>query len=100
MAFMLKKESEYEHFIVRSGFWQNVYDEQTKFMRGKTKEGNWVEPFDPKRSVHRVNTDYTEGNAWQHSWFVPHQVDKLIELMGGDDAFTERLDSSSRFLIH
>lgn len=93
MAFMLKKEADYEHFIVRSGFWQNLYDEQTKFMRGKTKEGNWVEPFDPKRSTHRVNTDYTEGNAWQHSWFVPHQVDKLIELMGGDDAFTERLDS-------
>jgi predicted alpha-1,2-mannosidase len=93
MAFMLGKESEYEHFIVRSGFWQNVYDAQTKFMRGKTAEGNWVEPFDPKRSVHRVNTDYTEGNAWQHSWFVPHQVDKLIELMGGDDAFTQRLDS-------
>jgi predicted alpha-1,2-mannosidase len=62
-------------------------------MRGKTVEGDWVEPFDPKRSVHRVNTDYTEGNAWQHSWFVPHQVDKLIELMGGDDAFTQRLDS-------
>ncbi len=93
MAFMLGKESEYEHFIVRSGFWQNVYDEQTKFMRGKTQEGNWVEPFDPKRSNHRINTDYTEGNAWQHSWFVPHQVDKLIELMGGDDAFSERLDS-------
>lgn len=93
MAFMLGKESDYEHFIVRSGFWQNVYDEKTKFMRGKTQEGNWVEPFDPKRSNHRVNTDYTEGNAWQHSWFVPHQVDKLIELMGGDDAFSERLDS-------
>lgn len=93
MAFMLGKESEYEHFIVRSGFWQNVYDAQTKFMRGKTAEGDWGEPFDPKRSVHRVNTDYTEGNAWQHSWFVPHQVDKLIELMGGEDAFTQRLDS-------
>lgn len=93
MAFMLGKESDYEHFIVRSGFWQNVYDEQTKFMRGKTKEGNWVTPFDPKRSNHRINTDYTEGNAWQHSWFVPHQVDKLIELMGGDDVFSEQLDS-------
>jgi predicted alpha-1,2-mannosidase len=92
MAFMLEKESEYEHFIVRSGFWQNVYDAQTKFMRGKTADGNWVEPFDPKRSSHRVNTDYTEGNAWQHSWFVPHQVDKLIELMGGDEVFTQRLD--------
>jgi predicted alpha-1,2-mannosidase len=93
MALMLGKESEYEHFIVRSGFWQNVYDEQTKFMRGKTADGEWVEPFDPKRSNHRVNTDYTEGNAWQHSWFVPHQVDKLIEFMGGDDLFTQRLDS-------
>lgn len=93
MALMLGKESEYEHFIVRSGFWQNVYDEQTKFMRGKTAAGEWVEPFDPKRSNHRVNTDYTEGNAWQHSWFVPHQVDKLIEFMGGDDIFSQRLDS-------
>lgn len=93
MAFMLGKESEYEHFIVRSGFWQNVYDAQTKFMRGKTQEGNWVEPFDPKHSNHRVDTDYTEGNAWQHSWFVPHQVNKLVELMGGDDAFSTRLDS-------
>jgi predicted alpha-1,2-mannosidase len=93
MAFMLQKEDEYEHFIVRSGFWQNVYDDQTKFMRGKTANGEWVEPFDPKRSSHRVNTDYTEGNAWQHSWFVPHQVDKLIDLMGGDEAFSDRLDS-------
>ncbi len=93
MAFALEKESEYEHFIVRSGFWQNVYDPETKFMRGKTTEGNWVTPFDPKRSNHRVNTDYTEGNAWQHSWFVPHQVDKLIEVMGGDEAFSDRLDS-------
>ncbi len=93
MALALGKEEEHEEFMKRAAYWQNVYDAQTKFMRGKTAKGEWVQPFDPKRSNHRVNTDYTEGNAWQHSWFVPHQVDKLIELMGGDESFSARLDS-------
>ncbi|MTI86769.1 MAG: glycoside hydrolase family 92 protein [Balneolaceae bacterium] len=93
MAYLLDKEDEYEHFIVRAGYWQNLYDETTKFMRGKTADGVWAEPFDPLRSSHRRNTDYTEGNAWQHSWFVPHDVERLINKMGGDDAFSARLDS-------
>lgn len=93
MANLLEKEEEYEHFIVRAGFWQNLYDDKTKFMRGKTAAGEWGEPFDPLKSTHRHSTDYTEGNAWQHNWFVPHDVDRLIEKMGGDDAFTARLDT-------
>ncbi len=93
MALLLGKEDEYEHFIVRSGFWQNLYDEETKFMRGKTSDGKWVTPFDPLRSTHRYSTDYTEGNAWQHNWFVPHDVDHLIQKIGGDELFVQRLDS-------
>jgi predicted alpha-1,2-mannosidase len=61
-------------------------------MRGRLADGNWVEPFDPLRSSHREDTDYTEGNAWQHSWFVPHDVAALVEGMGGDSAFVARLD--------
>ncbi|MAL19162.1 MAG: alpha-mannosidase [Balneola sp.] len=93
MAFLLEKEAEYEHFIVRSGFWQNLYDEETKFMRGKTADGNWITPFDPLQSIHNQSPNYTEGNAWQHSWFVPHDVERLINKIGGDKAFISRLDS-------
>lgn len=93
MALFLGKEDEYERFIIRSGFWQNLYDEQTKFMRGKTSDGKWVTPFDPLRSTHRYSTDYTEGNAWQHNWFVPHDIDRLIEKIGGERLFVQRLDS-------
>lgn len=93
MALLLQKEEEYEHFMIRSEFWQNVYDPDTKFMRGKNTDGTWSDPFDPLKSTHRYSTDYTEGNAWQHNWFVPHNVEQLIDKMGGDDAFISRLDS-------
>lgn len=62
-------------------------------MRGKAADGlSWHEPFDPKFSSHRVHADYTEGNAWQHSWFVLHDVDELIKLHGGPEAFTDKLE--------
>jgi predicted alpha-1,2-mannosidase len=75
-----------------SASYRNVFDPATGFMRGRRADGAWVEPFDPKRSSHRENTDYTEGNAWQHSWFVPHDPAGLIGLLGGDRPFVERLD--------
>jgi predicted alpha-1,2-mannosidase len=62
-------------------------------MRGKTVDGDFAEPFDPRRSDHREGTDYTEGNAWQHSWFVPHDVAGLIEAMSGEKPFLAKLDS-------
>ena len=79
-------------FRQRSRAWQHVYDPSTGFMRGRQADGTWVEPFDPLRSDHRQNTDYTEGNAWQHSWFVPHDGAGLVAAMGGDEAFVHRLD--------
>ncbi len=68
------------------------FDPSTRFMRGVDSKGNWRTPFNPKASNHR-NDDYCEGNAWQWSWFVPHDVKGLVELMGGEDAFAGKLDS-------
>ncbi|WP_020529683.1 GH92 family glycosyl hydrolase [Flexithrix dorotheae] len=88
----LGKTEDYKYYMKRSSNYKNVFDKETGFMRGKSKDGIWVTPFDPKKSSHRVNTDYTEGNAWQHSWFVPHDIAGLIELHGGQEKFIEKLD--------
>jgi predicted alpha-1,2-mannosidase len=70
MAKALGKEEDYDYFSERAKAYKELFDPETGFMRGKSSEGEWNTPFDPKHSQHRVNTDYTEGNAWQHSWFV------------------------------
>ncbi len=89
----LGKNEDYDYFMERARSYRHLFDPTVGFMRGKLSDGNWREPFDPKRSEHRVNTDYTEGNAWQHTWFVPHDVTGLISLMGGNDAFVKKLDT-------
>ena len=61
-------------------------------MRGKNSDGKWREPFNPRSSEHRVD-DYTEGNAFQWSWFVPHDVDGFIEMVGGKQQFINKLDT-------
>ena len=68
------------------------FDPSTRFMRGLDSNGNWRTPFSPRASTHR-NDDYCEGTAWQWTWFVPHDVDGLVKLMGGRDAFIGKLDS-------
>ncbi|MDO3694675.1 GH92 family glycosyl hydrolase [Wenyingzhuangia sp. chi5] len=93
MAKELGEMEDYEFFLNRSKAYEYLFDAKTGFMRGKSKDGkSWNEPFDPKHSNHREQTDYTEGNAWQHSWFVPHNVDNFISLHGGDEIFTTRLE--------
>lgn len=86
-------EEDFKYFSERSESYLHLFDSTTGFMRGKMSTGLWREPFDAKRSEHRVNTDYTEGNAWQHTWYVPHDVQALIDLMGGKEAFIEKLDA-------
>src|SRR5262245_63178680 len=76
----------------RAKNFRNIYDSQTGFMRAKKSDGAFREPFDPVYA--QYGSDYTEGNAWQYSWFVPHDVKKLIELMGGPKRFVARLDES------
>ena len=61
-------------------------------MRGVMSDGSWREPFSPNASNHR-NDDYCEGTAWQWTWFVPHDVPGLINLMGGKEKFAAKLDS-------
>jgi predicted alpha-1,2-mannosidase len=68
------------------------YDKETGFMRGKNQDGKWREPFDPRHSQHQ-KADYTEGNAFQWSWFVPHDVTGLIDLVGGKEKYIEKLDT-------
>lgn len=68
------------------------FDPSTRFMRGLDSNGNWREPFNPRASNHR-NDDYCEGTAWQWTWMVPHDVDGLIDLMGGKNGFEQKLDS-------
>lgn len=93
MAKALGKEEDYKFFLNRSRAYQHLFDEETGFMRGKSVDGNsWNEPFDPKYSNHREHTDYTEGNAWQHSWFVPHDPKDFVSLHGNNKIFAERLE--------
>ncbi len=91
MAKELGKTDDYNHFMKRSKKYVNYYDIETGFMRGKNSDGKWREPFDPRFSKHRKD-DYTEGNAFQWSWFVPHDVPGLIELVGGKETFIKNLD--------
>ncbi|MDR1582098.1 MAG: glycoside hydrolase family 92 protein, partial [Prevotellaceae bacterium] len=62
------------------------------FVRGLSSKGTFRTPFNPFESVHRDN-DYTEGNAWQYTWLVPHDVEGLIDLFGGKERFLQKLDS-------
>ncbi len=87
MARSLNKKSDYPIFNQRAHFYENVFDKTTGFMRGRNIHGHWLTPFDPL-----VNSTYSEGNAYQYM-FVPHDVNGLIRLMGGDKKFSAWLDT-------
>ena len=84
-----ENKAKYERFAKAYEFY---FDKSTRFMRGLDSKGEWRTPFNPRASTHRSD-DYCEGTAWQWTWFVPHDVDGLVNLMGGEDAFVEKLDS-------
>ena len=92
MAKMLGKEDDYQYFMERAACFTNLFDTETGFFRGKLSDGSWKEGFNPLFSNHR-DDEYTEGNAWQYLWFVPHMPEKLIELLGGNDKFTDKLNT-------
>ncbi len=83
---------DFEYFFTRSQAYKHYFDPQTHFLRGKSSDGKWHEPFDPVASSHRED-DYTEGNAWQYTWLVPHDVEGLVGQFGGREAFIAKLDS-------
>ena len=91
MARDLEKNEDYEQYMKRSGSYRNIFDKSTNMMRAKMADGSWKTPFEPLNAGY--DNDYTEGNAWQYTWYVPHNVDDLINLMGGDRVFNSRLDS-------
>lgn len=88
MAEALGEQAIAERFFARSRNWQNLFDPKTKFFRPR-RNGGFVEPFDP----HEVNFHYTEANAWQYSLFVPHDMERFIQLLGNSTGLTERLDA-------
>jgi predicted alpha-1,2-mannosidase len=96
MAGALGEKAINADFSRRASFYQNVFDNSTGFMRAKDSLGVFTTRnpsgiFDPLYA--HYGHDYTEGNAWQYSWYVPHDVSGLVALMGGNDAFEKKLDS-------
>lgn len=87
MSKVMQKEEDYKEYITRAQFYKNVFDPQTKFMRGRFRN-TWFAPFDP----FEVNFNYTEANAWQYSLYVPQDLQGLMNLMGGKDSLTAHLD--------
>ncbi len=91
MAKSLGKQDDSAYFSERAEAYRQYFDPATKFMRGKLTDGSWREPFDPVASAHRRD-DYCEGNGWQYLWLVPQNPEGLIQLLGGDGPFCEKLD--------
>lgn len=84
----LNKSEEYEIFLKRAHYYQNMFDSETKFMRPKHENGSWREVFDPLSSP---RNEFVEGNSWQYTFFVPHDIKGLIKLIGKED-FNNRLN--------
>jgi len=91
MAKALSKTDEYDYYMKRAMSYQNVADTTTGFMRPRFSDGKWLEPFDPTLVQH--GNGFTEGNSWQYSWFVPHDIDNLMKMMGGKEKFAAKLDT-------
>lgn len=92
MAKAMGKIDDYELFAKRAKYYEYYFDKELKLMRGKMGDGSWRTPFNPIHSAHRED-DFCEGNSWQYTWLVPHDVEGLIQLHGGDEAFVVKLDS-------
>lgn len=87
MAEALNKTGDYSHYIRSAQSYKNIFDPNLGFMRAKDN-GSWVIPFDPLE----VSSSYSDVNAWLYSFFVPHDVEGLIRLMGGKIKFSNKLD--------
>ena len=92
VAKLLGKADDYNYFFNRSRSYKKYYDPETRFLRAVGTDGKFRLPFNPFFAEHRTN-DYTEGNAWQYTFLVPHDVKGLIQLFGSDKAFMSKLDS-------
>jgi len=90
LAKALKKpKEEIELYAKRSQNYRNLFDPESKLMRGKNKDGNFQKPFNPLK----WGDAFTEGNSWHYSWSVFHDIEGLKNLMGGNEQFIRMLDS-------
>jgi predicted alpha-1,2-mannosidase len=89
-ALSLEKRDEYKKLIQRAKNWENIFDESVGYVRGKHSDGRWFEPFDHNET----RTPFiTEGTPFQYTWYVPHDVYGLIDAMGGEASFIQKLDT-------
>ncbi|PPJ41327.1 MULTISPECIES: GH92 family glycosyl hydrolase [unclassified Pseudoxanthomonas] len=91
MAQAMGKRDVADAFNRRADNWKNAFDPATGFMRARKRDGAFREPFDPAASGY--GTDYTEGNAWQYSWYVPQDIAGMAKAHGGSDKLLERIDA-------
>ncbi|WP_447640114.1 MULTISPECIES: GH92 family glycosyl hydrolase [Chitinophagaceae] len=92
-AKLLGKMEDYKYFLARSNNYKNVYNSATGFFQGKKSDGKWMEPFNPLGYGGNGGNPFTEGNAWQYYWYVPQDVNALVQLTGGRQAFENKLDT-------
>ena len=93
LAAKLNKDTDYQRFHKRSEYYRNLFHPKTKFFQSKNDTGEWIEPFDPYQYGGNGGHPFTEGNAWQYFWYVPHNIQALMELTGGTKAFEQKLDT-------
>lgn len=91
VARRLGKTDDAKMFMQRAANYRNVFDPSVGFMRGKTADGKWISPFDPDEPYYNFMSK--EGSGWSTLWLVPQDVQGLINLLGGRDAFNAKLDA-------
>jgi len=100
LAERLGKNELSQKFFKRSHYYKNIFDNQTFFLRPRLKDGSWLTPFDPLVTEGSGSWEgsggpgYVEGNAWNYTWFVPHDIPGLIRLFGSEEKFAEKLEES------
>ena len=89
LAKAIGNEEVYDEFMRRSHNWKNLFNDKTGFVGAKHSDGSWKTPFDP---LHTANEGFIEGNSWNYSLYVPHDIEALMERLGGNESFADYLD--------
>ena len=102
VAKKLGRTQDYEIYSKRALSYKNLFDTSSGFFRAKTSDGKFKEPFDPLLSEHGFEGQYIEGTAWQHSFFVPHDVEGFAQLHGGKEKLIQKIDElfSASSVLH
>lgn len=90
MAEKMGRKDVAARYFKRAQNWRNVFDPKTGFVRAKKSNGEFRTPFNPVQS--NFGSDYTEGSAWQYSWYMPHDNAGLVKMLGGDAGLVGKID--------